>query len=302
MKHKMVAPVMILLLVVLAGCTTSRYNTAEGYEGFSAAGARSVQQMKKSSYRSDMLYSTYDDEFVYNEEGEVIRHIQISYYDKGEKSDRYEVVYQKLGGVILPQSVSINGVLYMEVEYDLLPVEHQGDIASCMTIPSFYQLIKTPFSSEEIQWSIDIDNFEVPFRYDGKFVTSDRDFSFYDGFSSEKSLSPGFDNIVLTRFFYSGSEFLKGYKRSEKLAKDGAKPFDIEKSSYSSFIFSWEAIDRKICQTSALLDESNGEDTIHFRLNREFDPQGRPTSEKWTIQDSISNELPVVVYNQQINY
>ena len=296
------------LILFTAGCSTVSYTANSNYVGFSEDGVKSVQQKKKTSYTDDALNSTYDDEFVYDDEGDIIKHIQTSYFDNGDKYDEYIVQYQKIGGTVLPQSVSVNGVVYMEVEYEILSADHEGKITEFTSSPLFNQikpnidLIRFKFT-DYIKYTMDIDVFDVPFRADNRFVSTEEKYAFYSGLSLDKVLTIGYDNIVLKSFYYSPSKFDIGYDLS--LDTDSALEMISEEDDVrnTTFTYEWDVVAGKIIQKSMIIKENYSKDYLVFFINREFDQSGRRVSEEWNVNDSISNtEEPVVLFSQKLTY
>jgi len=298
--------VLLAALLFFTGCTTVTYAARPTYVGFSNDGAKTVEQTKKTSMYSDDLYSTYDDEFVYDEDGSLIKHIQTHFFSDGEKYTQHVVHYQKIGEFVLPKSVSINGFVYMEVEYDLLATEHQGKLTGFNINPVFYQEIRTPllFQYDQIKWDIDLANFKVPFRSDSRFVTTDATFDYFTGLSEDKVLTLGYDNVVLKRFYFSPTKYRNGYNVSHAIGnREATGTAEEDDKINTTFTYEWEVIADKIVQTGMVLVEKDYADNMTFRVFREFDEAGRRISEEWTVEDSLQNiETPVVLYTQKMSY
>lgn len=302
------------LLLFTLGCTTIEYATNSDYVGFSYKGVSSAQQSKKTDMISDDLYSTYDDEFVYDEDGNLIKHIQTNYFDNGEKFDEYIVTYQKIGEYILPESVAVNGVVYMDVEYDLLPTDHEGRIRGYTSDPTFFRRERNVllFKDDMVKWQIDIANFDVPFRSDGKFVSTEESFAFFTGLSTDKVLTIGYDNIVLKRFYYSPAKFRSGYDISLGMGSSEPREVNDDASRNTVFTYEWDVIGGEIVQTGMMVKETlanlggllaEKSDFITFSIEREFDDSGRRISELWKILDSAKNpDETITIYSQELNY
>jgi len=306
MKKTLMRTLVLVSLVLFAtGCTTVSYSAGRSYVGFATDGVKSVQQTKKTSFSDDALYSTYDDEFVYDEDGNVIKHIQTQYFDNGAKYDEYVVVYQKIGGNILPESVAINGVVYMEVEYDILSADHEGKIKEASSTPEIAQNFRNYilFVNQNINWNIDIENFDVPFRSDGKFVSTEESLSFYTGLSMDKVLTLGYDNIVIKRFYHSPSKYRAGYNLSvDSLSSEMEEIIDDE-SRNTTFTFEWDVVAGEIVQKGMTLKENMRGDYLEFFIERDYDNSGRRISEIWNVIDSESKSgEPVMLFEQKLNY
>lgn len=294
-------------LVLAAGCASVQYTARSGYVGFNEDGAVTVQQMKKTQLNEDELYSTYDDEFVYDEDGNVIKHIQTEYFNKGEKYDEWVVEYQIIGGNVLPRSMAVNGVVYMEVEYEILESDHEGPVYATTGTPQFTQGGNSGFSSlftggsAIVDWNLDLENFEVPFRTDGRFVTREGKFGIYTGLSMDKVLSLGYDNIVLKRFYYSSDKYYRGYNLS--VADNSGNQKEIEDKNNVAFEYDWKVIGGKIAQTGMTVTSNSGDKYMKFFADRQFDDAGRRTHETWKINDSKEySETPLLLFQQDLTY
>ena len=141
-------------------------------------------------------------------------------------------------------AAAINGVVYLEVEYDLLPVDHKGYIPRYTSIPVFYSevynfLLLEPDTSK---WTMDLGNFDVPFRVDREFVKSEESFDYYSGFDKDSVLTSGYDNILLQKFYYSREKFAEGYNRTVepllRMFAGRSTPENLE----TTFVFKWDVI------------------------------------------------------------
>ncbi|MBB6480380.1 hypothetical protein [Spirochaeta isovalerica] len=312
MKNAKAWAVLAAVIVLATSCTSTRYTARSGYVGFTEDGAVTVQQMKKTSLGEDTLYPTFDDEFEYDENGNVMKHIQTKYFDNGEKYDEWVVEYQKIGETTLPKSVSINGIVYLEVEYEILESDHEGKIYPLAGTPNFVQNNGGNFlmalfvgSQPIIEWDLDLENFEVPFRNDNRFVTKEESFGIYTGLSVDKVLSLGYDNIVIKKFYYSYDKFNYGFNLSIADSQPGMMKGDGEmKDEYNvSFVYDWNVAGGKIIQNGMTFTRNHPKGYMKFFTEREFDSTGRRTSEIWKLNDSVTYvEEPVVLFQQTLTY
>jgi hypothetical protein len=289
----------VLLIILLAalfaiGCTTATYRTDSDYVGFvSDDGIKTVKQEKKLN--GNDMSNTYDDEFIYDEDGDLVQHIQTEYYDQGDDYATWEVTYQKINGIVLPETVAVNDSVFIEVEYELLESDNEGIITEYTDPPSFYRTVSIPFllQNETSSWKVDIEKFDVPFKTDGQFVTSKQEYSFYSGLSRDNVLTLGYDNIVLKRFYYSPSQQEAGI---------------FSESSYSptprdtTFTYEWEVIGGKLVQPSMTVKVNKESGFINIYVNREFDGTGRRIKEVWSAKDSVNPEKEVVIFKQELSY
>ena len=292
------------LVAVLGFVSCNSYRGPYGYIGYYSDDVKTSKQFYGSSLTTG-LTGTFDDEFTYDEKGNVIEHVQVQYLDEGKKFVEYRVNYQSIGEYVLPKSIAVNGIEYMNVEYDLININREGPIAEYTSSPIYYEEIKNFGSETNIEWSVDIDNFDVPFRKDGKFVTNEANLGIFGGLSLDKALTLGYDNVVLTRFYYSQSAFQAGYQLT--FNKDAnVDPEKIHNTSVT-FDFVWEVIGETLVQKGMTFDQ--GFDSAYvvndrtFSISREFDDRGRRTKEVWTLlDDDINKGVPFVVFTQDLTY
>lgn len=298
------------VMVLGMSCSSTTYAVRPEYVGFTDVGAVLVQQTQKTDINSEELYSTYDDEFIYDEEGNVIKHIQTSYFEKGQKYDEWVVEYQNIGGTTLPRSVAINGVVYMEVEYEILESEHEGSIPQMTSTPRFTQqsgksVLSFFTGAQFYHWEIDLENIEVPFRSDNRFVTTEESFGIYTGLSMDKVLSLGYDNIVLKKFYYSLAKFNQGYNLSMADVQSGLfSSTDADTDNHNvTFAYVWGVEGGNLTQKEMTATYNKNGKFIKFFIEREFDSAGRRIEEEWKVNDSESYiDKPVTLFKQSLAY
>src|SRR5574344_945196 len=105
--------------------------------------------------------TTYEDEFVYDAAGNVIKHKQTEYYDaQGGKPEFvvWETEFKVIGGKVLPYRVSVNGVAYIEVDYEILNANAaKGEVKQSSVNRYFVQNVPTStlsMSTYPVRWSI----------------------------------------------------------------------------------------------------------------------------------------------------
>lgn len=306
--HKKTILIMAVAVIALiaSGCTSITYSAGPSYVGFYSDGAKTVKQTKKTSYDNDEMMRTYDDEFIYDEEGNVIKQIQTQYFDEANKFDEYVITYQKIGGVVLPESAAINGVVYMEIEYDLLPVEHEGKIPMYTSIPVFYRQINNYllFEQDFDKWTMDLGNFDVPFAIDGKYVEAEESYDFYSGFDNDSVLTTGYNNILLQKFHYSRAKFEEGYYKTTDPMFAYLSGLEMTENKSTTFNFGWDVKADKLIQTGVEVVETLNDDlTMNFIIKREFDDSARLISEVWTVADTKNGMDEIkTLYKQELSY
>jgi len=294
---------MASLIAMIAGCTTT-YSTGEQFVGYYTEGVKTSQQSMKVLRNDNTLYKTYDDEFIYDEDGMVMEHIQTFYKSDSDEFDQYKFSYQKIGDKRLPESAALNGVVYMEVEYEILASEHTGKIVEYTSSPVFERV--TPkfdasfkFTKSDI-WTIDDNNYNVPFKYDGKFVTTEEKYSYYTGLTKDRVLSLGFDNIILKKFYFSSTKLKEGSDLSSKEMKEESEP--KEDTNFITYTYDWEVIGSEIIQNGFTYHNNNKRKTLDFFAKRKFDEAGRRIFEEWSVTDSSNKKEPVVLFTQTLTY
>lgn len=310
MNYKRLVLIGLSVLALLAvGCSSIDYSTSPSYVGFYTDGAKSVKQTKKTAYNSDEMAMTFDDEFVYDEDGNVIKHIQTQYAEDeyGDiEFDEFTITYQKIGGVVLPESAAINGVIFLEADYDLMPVDHEGQIPEYTSVPVFYRKIFNMLLLQEVteRWTMDLENFDVPFRVDEKFVESEDSFDYYSGFDSDNVLTTGYDNILLQRFYYSREKYREGANIEDNSMLTGMMGVNSMISDETTFMFDWDVKADKLIQSGVEVVEKFRSDLVmNFEINREFDSSARLVSEVWTVFDSENGEEEEkILYTQELSY
>ncbi|MDC7227251.1 MAG: hypothetical protein PQJ61_10870 [Spirochaetales bacterium] len=292
--------------LITTGCSSIDYMARPSYVGFYSEGAKSVKQTKKTDYKSDELVQTFDDEFVYDEDGNIIKHTQTQYHQGTLGFDEFVMTYQKIGGVVLPESAAVNGVVYMEVEYDLLPVDHEGRIPEYTSVPVYYRKLFNIMMLQPMQdrWTMDIENFDMPFRVDGKYIVSEESFDYYYGFDSDSVLTTGYDNILLQRFYFSNAKLDEGLGIPSSSISTGLFGINRMISEETTFNFKWDVkADKLIHDGVEVIEVFRSGLVMNFNVEREFDSQARLTSEEWTVYDSKHGEEKMkTLYRQELAY
>ncbi|MBI9099116.1 MAG: hypothetical protein JEY91_11595, partial [Spirochaetaceae bacterium] len=190
---------------------------------------------------------------------------------------------------------------------EILPAEHEGAVGESAPTPEVDQFIKFLFSENHRTWSIDIDNYEVPFQTDRKFVSTEEKYGFYTGLSLDKVLTVGYDNIVLKRFYHSPSKFIAGYNLS--LDSDPSEIDEIleDKSHNTTFVYQWDVVAGEIVQTGMVftknLSTNLHKEYLIFYVDRQYDDSGRKISEEWKLKDSKKyQEEALTVFSQTLTY
>lgn len=308
---KSVALLCCAATLVLAGCMTT-YTGPSGYVGHNGDGKlKHATQSSKLGEQEASLRNTYEDEYVYDAQGNVLKHKTTEYFAKESDTPQYvvwETEFKVVGGVALPSRVSANGVVYIEVDYQLLTSTNKGPVSGSVDNRRFSQTTYRPLSSPlNYYWKVNLENYPVHFEADDKFVETRTTFSPYSGVDTDNVMTLGYDNIVLKHYSFSYEKLAEGIKKSYN------NPFeaftfanvtsDLTGSSFS-FDYSWDVKGNKICQTKMSFSRASENANVYFVANMAYDAAGQLTSEVWTAADSADakKSKPVEIYRKSIEY
>jgi len=294
MKSKFAfASLCVMAALSLTGCFTMLLPDKVAYRGpndyvahYNPGKPKTITQTTLTESGKD-LQATYDDEFVYDAKGNLVKHKQTEYVE-GEKGKKefvvYETEYKVVGGVVLPASASINGVPYLELEYETLSVTATGEVKPTTATRYFLkQVTDYSYGTRMESFDVSLDNFSVDFKPDDKFIkTITRYSNGYYGTRVTKAnvLSLGFDNVVLKKYSFNLEKMAEGLKKSYtgQKAKKFAKAQEELKDSTVSFDFAWEAIGGKICQKKASffrkLKINGKDDVVYFYADMKYNAAG----------------------------
>jgi hypothetical protein len=286
-------------------CMSTKYYGPTDYVSF-----RSVDKVKTSSQVSALkegtspMVSTYDDEFTYDDKGNLIKFKQTEYIDRLAKDKKFivwETESKVMGGNAVPYRVSANGVPFLEVEYDLLTVQGNGAVVEDITERTFLRIASSFLTGTDYEpWGIALGNYDVPFKLDGKFVKEVRRFSPYSGVYYENVLTLGYDNIVLKRFHYSREKLAEGlaksytgYNYQSEMAKKLTKGINVD------YTYEWKAIADRICQTKMTYLSM----TLKLEAAEDYDTAGKRIKETWMLADPREKTpVPLKVFEQTLTY
>lgn len=296
--------------VILSGCATT-FSGPMNYVGYSSDGKAKRGNQSSLVTPKGALQSTFDDEYVYDDKGNMLKHKQTEYFSFDTAEQKYvvrETEFKVVGGVVLPTRVSINGTVYIEVDYELLQTNSKGVVKQTSASRNFTQNYFNYGSLryEPVQWFIDLDEYSVDFEADGNFVVRNRVYSPYYGFSNENILTLGFDNIVLKHYSYSDAKRIEGFQKSypEGANSNLANYSRAVRNSNYSFDYEWAVINGKICQKKTTFNRSVMGMSVLFVADMTFNEAGQHTSEIWTAAQSADAEKhkPVVVYKRTFEF
>jgi len=307
--------VLTIALVAAAMLLTSCSTTYFGPRGYVAADsptkAKSTEQRSSVTGENGVVVPTFDEEFVYDDKGNIIKEKQTEYVDPSSADKKFilwETEYKSFGGMIVPATISVNGVVFVEIEWDLLTTKHDGPVTQDLTrsFSRYYQnlLLGNTFGS----WRVDLDRYPVAFRSDNKLVKQiQRVIGGY--IDTDNYLTLGYGNIVLKRFSYSYEKLSMGVAKTyASFAGYGYASGILEqmnKGNSVEFSYTWQQIGDKICQTSANYKSKIGEVNIDFKAEVEYNASGDRTKETWLLADENSvgkSEKPLKIFEQVLKY
>lgn len=324
--------IITILSILLTSCiSTSSYMVSSDYRSYELdSEIVSVEQWTKSSVRGSTSIA-YSDEFFYDDEGNIIKHIfseniSIGY---GTTLIEFDLRYKMIGGYMVPATIAINGELYFEITYEILPVENSGIIIPWEKAPSYSRLNTTSsgaiYSSQD--WIADVSRYYVYFLTDGMFVVDQQYFSSDVGFYNNKSLTMGFNNIVVKEVIFSTGTissvinrlYYSSYPSYYSGNSNWSEPVDsrdensvyeplsetMTPANHSRLNYEWEVIAGKIVLMSIRQkDVVDGSYTV-FRAEYEYNALGERIHEIWFLKNSDVDGLSIdekVIFEQTLTY
>lgn len=286
-----------IILLLFTGCVS--YSGPDGYVPFNTNEPIASSTQSANLFKGD-LTTTYDDEFVYDAEGRMIKHRQTEYFNSTAKDQNFviwETEYQVVGGVVLPYRVMVNDVVYIEIDYKLLSTDATGPVKQTTKSRSLTETVKEGFfKSYNIHRGFNLSDYPVDFESDGDFIVKEWVYNRYRGYLKKSILTLGKDNIVLTHYSYSYEKFFEGFKKSYA----GGVPFYIRnrESVYDgnnfTFDYEWDVINGKICQKKMEFIRNSDFYNIAFIAEMEYNEAGNQTHETWSSSKSPEEEKEIV--------
>jgi hypothetical protein len=293
---------LVVAALAMTGCATT-FRGPSNYVDFSWDGKAKSATTSAAVGTAPRLQSTYEDEFVYDNAGNVVKHKQTEYFNYNSPTPNFvvwETDFKVVGGVVLPYRQSANDVVYVEIDYDTLQTQAKGAVKQGTTNRRFSAETQVGFDKYYSKFNIDLSQFTVDFPADGKFVVSQQTYNPYRGFDSENVLTLGYDNIVLKHYLYSRSKLEEGVSKSYQGGLFGLGSQPNIKDSNSEFNYEWKVIGNTIAQTKTTFTESYGAATQTFVASAEYNAAGQRTSELWTVQKNT--DKPVTLFQQDLKY
>lgn len=303
--------IIIQLLLILFGFTscTSTYFGPRNYVGFYSEDDIVTSNQFTLDPGKDNITSTYEEEFVYDDEGNMIKSKQTEYFDRDSKSPKFivwETEYKVLGDHVVPSKAYVNGELYSSVDYDVLEVTAEGPIVKDVTEAFFYKETKLLFQKPLNQiWRVSLLEYPVPYSIDDKFVRNVETFSPYSGYRDDSILNIGFDNIVVNKYYYSYDKLLNGISKSLPYGSSKSRKLQSLTNGYNiTFEYKWDSIADKACPTEVIfVSQNNDKVNAHMIVKMAYNNSGLRTDEEWIVLDTDTPEMEeIVVFKQDITY
>jgi len=303
----------VAIITLASSCTTTTYVGPDYVEGRNDGNPKRVEQRSYGRQVDGEMRPTYDEELFYNADGKVIKVRQTEYVNVIDESKMefivWETEYKALGGKIVPWKLTVNGVTYFEIDYEILSARNEGAVKQSTLNRRFYQQINQTnllaSSTTSLIWSMSLGILNVPFKSDNEFVSTSQQ---RDG-SSRNYLTLGFDNIVVKSVKYDPQARRQGISQTSKTFRSALSE-SVSRSSNANFTYEWKVIAGKICQTSM---NYKGVETsytamglteveVDFTAETTFDQFGNRTREEWYILDASKKDQKVVLYEEKLSY
>lgn len=306
---------LVVAVSLLSSCLSTIYRGPTDLTSYAPEGKlKSASQSARVGAYTDLAFKkTYDDEFVYDSKGNVVKQKRTEYFWSSNKESKYvvwETEFKLVGDVLLPRKVSANGIVYLEVEYEILPTQAKGIVSQATrnryVEQMVYEGIPLLGAWKSNKWAVNLEDFPVSFRADDKFIVRKNWFSSYSGIEVDNILSLGYDNIVLKRYSYSFEKLSQGVIQSfpDGIGIWQAMYAEASRGNNYEFNYDWKVIAGQICQTKTQFKRNIGlKYDIDFVVDARYNDAGQRTSEVWTANDSRSNtKEPTKVFEQTVTY
>lgn len=292
----------ITVIVSFLGCTTIS-GPADFVEYKITKGMKKSEQ---SSLLNESFDKYYDDEYFYDDNGNLIKMKQTEYLGKDKKNRKFFVwttEWKVMGEAVLPYRASCNGVVYCEIDWDILVSKNKGAITSDIESKYYIEQEDSFYDSYYYFWYADLDKYPVPFMPDTKYI---KKLSVFQGyyFVDKSILTLGYDNIVLKRYFYSSKKFYEG---AAKTYPEGSSRNtmlkNLAKNSTIEFNYDWDVIADTICMKKMAFNAHFSKDSANFEVEMQYNANGQRTNEDWiVISKENGKEKKTKVFQQAMQY
>jgi len=308
--HYLKAVLLILAgSISLASCSSTFYGPSSHVNFQTQGKFRSSEQKSNLTGSENSLNNTYDEEFVYDDKGNILKITQTEYIDRLATDKKFFVwttQYKVVGGQVVPSFMTINGTPFVEVEWEVLQSKHEGPIVQD-TIRRFGNQINLILLGQAyLNYRVDLDVYPVSFDEDDKFVESIQRIGGGSLFNANY-LTLGYNNIVLKRFKYDYEALAAGLSKTYAGINSAIAAKITESGNKSAILFEyeWKVIADKICQVSTLFSSRFQTEQVIFNAKLEHNASGDRTKEVWTVASyskTFGDKSPMVIYEQNLRY
>jgi hypothetical protein len=304
-KRVLVCAAIATMALVAVSCVSTRFIGPTDYVSF-----RTADKMKSSSQTSALkegenpIVNTYDEEYSYDDKGNVLKVKLTEYIDRLDQEKKFivwETESKLIGGNMVPYRVSANGVPFVEVEYDLLTVAGKGAVTEDISDRNFLRVQSVPLSRPFYQtWGVSLSANSVSFASDGKFVKEVRRYDPNEGTYLENVLTLGYDNIVLKHFHYSREKLSEGIAKSYTGYDYNSDMFrKLSKGVNVDYSYEWQTIADRICQSKMTFESM----TLKLQAAEDYNAAGKRIKETWLVSDPQDTKTaPVKIFEQTLTY
>jgi hypothetical protein len=306
LRRVLVCAAIVAMALAAVSCISTRYIGPTGHVPYQTADSKVKSSSQTSALKEgeNPIVSTYDEEYTYDEKGNVLRVKLTEYIDRLDQEKKFivwETESKLIGGNLVPWRVSANGVPFVEVEYDILTTPGKGVVTEDITDRNFVRVQGIPLAQPSYQtWGVTLSANSVSFAADGKFVREVRRYSVNEGTYLENVLTLGYDNIVLKHFHFSREKLSEGIAKSYTGYDYNSDMFrKLSKGVNVDYSYEWKTIADRICQARMTFESM----TLKLDATEEYNAAGKRTKETWLVSNpQDAKTAPVKIFEQNLTY
>jgi hypothetical protein len=268
---------------------------------------KGAKRSEQSSLINNKLDKYYEDEFTYDEKGNIVKVKQVEYIEP-DKSDRkfivWETEWKVYGDAVVPSRVLCNGIEFCTVEWQLLSSQNKGEIKQDIKTRYYSKKNGLLFPDYEF-WRVDLKEYPVPsFMSDDKFVKREDKINYYEKIQINV-LAMGYNNVVLSRYSFSYNKLASGMAKTYSVySYNHYRLNNLSGRAEVEFQLKWKVIADIPCldklKYSAKMNEHNSDFAVDFTYNE----KGNRKSEEWIVTKTnfSGQEEPVSIFKQVLSY
>ena len=295
----------IVLLVFMFGCTTFMGPT--NFVEYKID--KGLKKSEQSSLYENSFDKYFEDEYTYDDKGNVIKVKSTVYFDKESAKDRKYIVYETewvvIGDNVLPSKVSCNGEVYCEIQWDIMDSKNKGSITQDIYSKFYIQKDQVLTSVSYKRWYADLDDYPIPFLSDGKFIKNIKGYTVFYQYTEKNVLTLGYDNIVLKRYFYSYDKLRQGQAKTYPAGSlKNTLIASLSKNSDVEFNYDWNVVADKLCLNKILFTAKFPDrlESSKFEIGIKYNEKGQRTEEEWTVIEPDNKDKRTTVFKQTLQY